>query len=426
MQIQTKPITLITFAKLAICGIFLNYYCYNILRGGLLPYGTAVFYAIAIVCVLGDLLQGKISISSEIKCWIVYIVFSLVTVGFAIDSNAAFKSIWEYVQRLILIMMISYICEKEKSVNYSIRLLAVTAIACAVSSLMMNESVSKKLTMTSGAIISTNDIGAIMAFGCFAVLFAFGLKEHKGLIKTLIKISYIIAALSVIFLAGSRKSILAIIILFVLLFLFCAKDYFNNISTTQLIIVTLLLIATAIFVYNYLLPNVEQTDMYARIYGRKAEGALESDADRIALYRQAMEAFFNNPLFGLGYNNFEVLHYGTYTHSTYVEPLACSGIGGFLYLAPYVMILAKQINLIKLFKHDTEERLWQKELLAFYISFLFVGIGIPYIYKDIPCIILAMFIASQKISFDKLKEAELIEASEEVNSESITVKSFAN
>ena len=41
-------------------------------------------------------------------------------------------------------------------------------------------------------------------------------------------------------------------------------------------------------------------------------------------------------------------------------------------------------------------------MLAFYIAFLFVGIGIPYLYKDIPCIILAMYVSWQKISFDEL------------------------
>ena len=89
------------------------------------------------------------------------------------------------------------------------------------------------------------------------------------------------------------------------------------------------------------------------------------------------------------------------------------------------MILVKQIKLIRLNKHHLEERIWQKELLAFYISFLFVGIGIPYIYKDIPCIILAMFIASQKISFEKIEERNALKDSEGVVSDTKTDQSFA-
>ena len=289
----------------------------------------------------------------------------------------------------------------------------------------MNVDVGKKLTLESGASISTNDIGAIMAFGCFAVLFAFGLKEHKGLIKIAIKIGYIIAAVSVIFIAGSRKSVLAIIILFVMLFLLCAKDFFKNLSITWIVIITLLLIVAAVIVYQYLLPMVEDTNLYVRVYGRGAERTANSDESRIELYNTALNEFIEHPFFGLGFNGFDAVH-KNYTHSTYVEPLACSGIIGFLYLAPYVMMLVKQIKLIRLNKSNLEERIWQKELLAFYISFLFVGIGIPYMYKDIPCIILAMFIASQRISFDKLKENATETVAEGDTSEPITNKGITS
>lgn len=424
MQIKSRPITLLDFAKIALYGIFLNYYCYFILRGSFIPMGTQIFFAVAVACVVATIFRERIYIGSEIKCWIAYIILSLLTVFFAVNVQHALDGLSKYVQRLTLIIIIAYICEHEKSVKFAVRLLAVTAFACAVSCLIMNVDVSKKLTLESGANVSTNDIGSIMAFGCFAVLFAFGLKDHKGFIKTIIKIGYVVAAVSVIFIAGSRKSILAIIILFVLLFLFCARDFFKNLSVTWLIVIALLLMIAAFLVYQYLLPLVEDTNLYVRVFGRGAERTANSDEGRIGLYQMALTDFFNHVIFGLGFNNFAVVH-GNYTHSTYAEPLACSGIIGFLYLAPFVMILVKQIKLIKLNKHQIEERIWQKELLAFYISFLFVGIGIPYIYKDIPCIILAMFIASQKISFDKIEERKAVRASEGETSESKTNQSFA-
>ena len=424
MQISTRPITLLDIAKLALYGIFLNYYCYFILRGSFIPMGTQIFFVVAVACVVATIFGEKIYIGSEIKCWIAYAILSLLTVFFAINTQQALDGLSKYVQRLIIIMMITYICEHEKSVKFAVRLLAVTAFACAVSCLIMNVDVSQKLTLESGASISTNDIGSIMAFGCFAVLFAFGLKEHKGFIKTTIKIGYIVAAVSVIFIAGSRKSILAIIILFVLLFLFCARDFFKNLSVTWLIVVTLLLTIVAFLVYQYLVPMVEDTNLYVRVFGRGVERTEDSDEIRLELYRLALEDFASHPLFGLGFNNFGAIH-GNYTHSTFVEPLACSGIIGFLYLVPYVMILVKQIKLIRLYRDIIEERIWQKELLAFFISFLFVGIGIPYMYKDIPCIILAMFIASQKISFDKIEECKTINGSEGVTSDSKTDQSFA-
>ena len=424
MQISTRPITILGFARLAIYGIFLNYYSFYILRGSFIPYGTPIFYGVAIACVLATIFQEKVSFSNEIICWIVYTVLSLVTAVFAINMQTAFDGIGEFIRRTVLIMMIAYICEKDGSVKFAIRVLAVTAVACAASCLIMNTDISKKLELESGASVSTNDIGSIMAFGCFAVLFAFGLKQHKGIIKTAIKIGYIIAAVSVVFIAGSRKSILAILILFGLIFLLCGRDFLKNISLLQFVLVLLLIVGAVIFVYYYLLPNVESTNMYIRIWGRNAEDTAESDQGRLDLYSQALQEFGDHIICGMGFNNFSVTH-GNYTHSTYVEPLACSGIIGFLYLAPYVMILVKQIKLIRLYRDNIEERIWQKELLAFYISFLFVGIGIPYIYKDIPCIILGMFIASQKISFDKLKEKSTEQVAEGVIHEPVPNESIA-
>ena len=405
MQIQTRAITLLDFAKLAIYGIFLNYYCINILRGNLLPYGTLVFYLISGACVFASILGDQISVSKEIICWIAYVCFSLITLGFALDSSRALKGIGEFIQRLILIIMIAYICEKEKSTNFALRVLAVTAYSCALSSLLMSEDVSKKLTVVSGARISTNDIGALMAFGCFGVLFAFGMRGKTSFFKIVIKIGYILVAVSVIFIAGSRKSILAVFLLFGLLFLLCGRDYFKNISLLQFAFLIILIIGAIVFAYYYLLPHVEETDMYQSVFGRRVDDKAQSDAGRIELYEYAIREFIHSPLVGLGYNCFSAKYVG-YTHSTYVEPLACSGVGGLLYLIPYVMIFIKQIKLISLNKHNQQERLWQKELLVFCFVFLFVGIGIPYMYKDIPCIILAMFIASQRISFDRLSQAD--------------------
>ena len=275
MQISTRPITLLDIAKLAIFGIFLNYYCFYILRGSFIPLGTPLFYGVAIACVLATIFQEKVTFSKEVLCWIVYALLSLLTAVFAINAQTAFNGIGEYLRRLVLIMMIAYICEYEKSVRFAVRSLAVTAFACAASCLIMNVNVSKKLELESGANISTNDIGAIMSFGCFAVLFAFGIKEHKGLIKTAVKIGYIISAVSVIFIAGSRKSILAILIFFGLLFILCRKDFFKNMSTLYFVLVLLLIIGAIVFIYFYLLQiciNVFGAEKQKELLNQTKEG----------------------------------------------------------------------------------------------------------------------------------------------------------
>lgn len=391
-------INAITASKLALYGIFLNYYCYYILRGSFIPMGTYIFLGVAVVGVLIAANEKPIKFDFNIKCWLLYFLFSLATIFVAYSPSFAIDGLTKFLQRLIMIILIAYICEYEKSITFAIRLLAVTAVGCAISSLLMMNDFTQKLTMESGASVSTNDIGSIMAFGCFGILFAFGTGENKKIYKTAFKIVYFLGAFAVIAVSGSRKSIIAILIMLAAMFLFCWNDYFKKMSMLQFMAVLVVAAIAVYWIFNNFLPYFEETNLFVRTVGRGAERTAQSDEARLDLYIIALEDFFNNFFLGLGFNNYAFVH-GNYTHSTYVEPLACSGIFGLLYLIPYVHILINQIKLSfsKEKIYAKTNRVFQKEMLAFYMAFLFVGIGIPYLYKDIPCIVLAMFIAWHKI-----------------------------
>ena len=156
-------------------------------------------------------------------------------------------------------------------------------------------------------------------------------------------------------------------------------------------------------VTKYLLDLATQTNLYDRLFGDNAEGAAQSDEIRKTYYIWALEHFAEHPLFGIGFNMFKKLH-GNYSHSTYAEPVACSGLIGLFYLYPYFSIARKQIYLIRNNKPGSAARLKQKEILVYLCMALFIAVGIPYMYKDIPCILLGTFIGSQTISFWELEK----------------------
>jgi len=393
---------LLSIAKMALYGIFLNYYCYYVVTGSFIPYGTILFFGIALGCVGLCMLKDRLVwVGYEVRCWLLYIALSIATMGFAIDSDFAFDSILKFAQRLLIIIMIVYICEKENSIKFALRLLAVDAIGCACAVLYTVEDIQLKLDISSGANLSANDAGALMAFGCFAVMVGFGNRNRASFLATAFKFASIIAMITVIFLAGSRKSIYAIIILGILLLFLCGKDYLKNISLAKTIVLIIIGFIAFDFISDNLVPYIEDTNLYVRIFGRGAEKATGSDENRVDLYIYALQEFLSHPIVGMGFNNF-VLAHGNYTHSTFAEPLACSGLIGLLYLMPYIKMFRRQIELIKLNQNNPIECIKQKEMFAFYIIFLFTGMGIPYMYKDNPCIILAMFIASQRILYLKL------------------------
>ena len=390
---------LINVAKIAIYGIFINYYCYYILQGSFIPYGTILFYALAFMCVILDAYKSnRMSRKTEIMYWIFYGVVSLALVSFAQSSSHVFSGLYKYAQRTALIVFIYYICSKESSIRFAINLLMTTAVSCAISILMTIDNITSRLSLSTGADVSANDVGAILAFGCFAILQVNLEKIRSSTIRNLLKVSGIILCITVIFLTGSRKSIYAVILLWLLLFIMGVNDYWKNISPATFFSLTAVLILASVWISDNLVPYMYETSLYNRLFGVDVDITVASDDGRMELYALALKDFWKKPIIGMGFNNFDFLH-GTYSHSTYVEPLANSGLLGLLYLIPYVEIVKKQIRLVRAYRYSSQNKLQQKEILSFLIVFLFIGIGIPYIYKDYACIILAMFLANQTIAF---------------------------
>ena len=397
---------ILNVAKAALYGIFLNYYCYYVLEGSFIPYGTVLFFGVACGCVALDVLQQRyVYIGSEIKCWIAYAIVSVITTAvITIGGSMDFLGdIAKYAQRVVIIMMVAYICEREASVRFGLQLMAVTAIAAAISIMLVIGDIQLKLDITTDAELSDNDIGALMAFGCFSIMFAWGRRGKTSLMLSALKAAGFICCVIVIFLAGSRKSIGAVALMLVLLLLLCMRDYAGNTRFQRFVVVLIIGAAVYFIVTEYLLQYATQTNLYDRLFGDNAEGAADSDKIRMDLYRWALEDFWNHPLFGLGFNQYDA-HHGNYSHSTYVEPLACSGLTGLLYLYPYYSMVKKQIYLIRRSRRGSSARLRQKEIFVYLCMALFVAVGIPYMYKDIPCILLGTIIASQAISFRELRK----------------------
>lgn len=396
---------ILNVAKAALFGIFLNYYCYYVIVGEFIPMGTVAFLAVALLCVGVDVLRQRyIHVGTETRCWMIYAILAAVTSLLVLRHVGFLGDIIKYVQRVLIILMIAYICQREGTIRFGLQLMAVTAVALAIAVLMVIGDIQLKLDITSGANLSENDTGAIMSFGCFALLYSWHKKERPSLVLSILKILGVIACLTVIFLSGSRKSIIALLIMAALWVLLSFRDYFGHWNFRSIFVICIVVIVAFWLVNKWLLPYAEQTALYRRLFGSGTVVTEESDKLRVDLYRWALREFISHPLFGLGFNQF-VNAYGNYTHSTYAEPLACSGLVGLLYLYPYVSITRKQLQLIRLSPKGSINRTRHKELLIYWCMALFIAIGIPFMYKDAPCIVLGTMLAAQQISFDEMEES---------------------
>lgn len=391
--------------KLSLTVMLTNYYCVKIVIGSLIPHCSVICFGIMLICILLDIIQnrgGKVPVGREFLCLIAYLAFSLITAVFCANTSGIYRGLVDYIQRIVIAYSVYYVCSSEKSIKWPINMLTIVAVAVSVCVISGTSDLGIRLGSAGSAseAVSANDVGALMVFGCFTVLFAFAKKKEASVIRMVMSVVASILFIVVIGLSGSRKAIIAVIILYTLLVALCAKSFFRGMSSAKLLLLVVAVGAVMVAVFEYLFPLFENTSLYIRIFGRKAVAASQSNDGRVDLIIQALKDFKEHPFIGLGYNNFVFFH-GNYTHCTYVEPLASSGIWGLLYLIPYISIFKKRIFLSR---YSYENKLLNKALLAFYISFLFVGVGIPFIYKDIPNVILGMLLGAQEIGFRELDE----------------------
>ena len=128
-----------------------------------------------------------------------------------------------------------------------------------------------------------------------------------------------------------------------------------------------LVAAIAVVAVIYFKTGYRNTASFQRMQSLYEGG---STFTREAMYRRGWELFEQNPLFGVGYNQFRVVSgFGTYSHSTYAEILSSGGImGAFIYFVP---IIAACFSLLK--KTFKRRSYIFGVLLALYCVEIFLG-----------------------------------------------------
>lgn len=117
-------------------------------------------------------------------------------------------------------------------------------------------------------------------------------------------------------------------------------------------------------------------------FTKKGEGSLELAVEeniRYTMYVEGLKMFVYNPMFGVGMGNFQVHFYtGQYSHSDYIEPLANTGLPGFLlYQSFYVLVLGRALRLLKRVRDPFVN--YRLKLIVMTIStIMMLGIGAPW------------------------------------------------
>lgn len=237
-----------------------------------------------------------------------------------------------------------------------------------------------------------NSLGMKMIYASLSVLLFLVLNKSK-LIYILISLTLLTIFTSVVFDSGSRKSLLTlgfIILAFVPLYFTKNSNKTNPKSIFYSIVI---LIVTLTLINTFLSVFIEGTAVSNRIEMGEERGGVEGDI-RYIMYLYGVDLFLENPVFGVGFNNFRTHFFtGQYSHSDYIESLSTTGLVGFLmYQSVYVIIIFRSLKLFISTK-SRQARLYAGMSIIAITSLKIIGLGIILFYSPSALIILGVFSA---------------------------------
>lgn len=145
-----------------------------------------------------------------------------------------------------------------------------------------------------------------------------------------------------IIISASRKAIVVSVLGYIILYLVSSGTNINKIikrliTLSVVLLAFLLLIFTNQFLYNlvgeklvmmFQSLGMSSTDIVSNISASNIDHSMHG---RAVLREEAFKQFINNPIFGIGYYNFQYNNqYGLYAHNNFLELLADLGLTGFI------------------------------------------------------------------------------------------------
>lgn len=331
------------------------------------------------------------SVTSELIVWSLFALtsfcFGMVV---AVNTSYVFNSVITFAENLVMIFGMVYISTQDKKIDFILNSYILFSLVCAIHTVFWGVYVtSNRISMS--AATNPNTLGISMVIGIFCVLYKINFNK---ILPTLLSFSEVFLFLYVIVLSGSRKSFIGAAILFVIWFVFVRKEISKTVNKHG--VKNTLLLLLVIIVGGYIFSSF-LTD--SPILVRLQQLFKSGDEGRVNMYIEAFKMFEKSPIVGIGMNNYRVF-FGTYSHSTYAEVLACTGIvGAVLYFIPYMMLINKTWVLSK--SNDINVAKNAKNIGGLLLVLLFLGTGVIHFYEMDSSIAFGFIIAFCRLYYNK-------------------------
>ncbi|MCX6917268.1 MAG: O-antigen ligase family protein [Verrucomicrobia bacterium] len=297
----------------------------------------------------------------ELVLYTAWVLWAGVTGPFvAVDIDAFWKGYQVLPQMLGLVWVVYGVLRLRKGAVNGVFLAMVCGGLVQVGALLSGLTASVEVSegeQALGATDNPNTLGFMMVWTILCALVLWGLPGRArkwlraGGILLLPFCGYVVVA------SASRKSLLGILFLlgFWAIFTSSARKTWVRVFWGGATIVLLLLVLTTALPFL-----IQHTVMGQRFqdFVEKGGGSLQTAAEenvRYWMYVEGLRMFSEHPICGVGIQNFGAHFWRrTYSHSDLIEPLATTGLAGFLlYQSFYFLILYRATRILMLTRDET-------------------------------------------------------------------------
>lgn len=386
--------------------IMLIYFGHNNISVNLYDYSFPIYQILILfltaICGFKIIYEKKVRIiNKKYLVWLITFIFmTIVSSIWAINSKYTHSAIMYLIFNFLIFFDMLIYCDEENKVYNIIKIYLIAMIYMCIRLILFENG-------SPGSMYFGNIVG--MYFNNIAISLAFGIALSLLLYFKKKKIIYILTIplfYYVIYLTGSRKGLLLPIVFFIIFY------FLNNRKSIKKYINFLVIIMIGISIIYVVLKNNEALSLRMSELFESFAGKEVSDYsvnERNFFRSTAMELFLENPIIGIGINNFaaymEQIGYShvAYSHCNYTEILSNLGIIGFcIYYYIYGYIVAKSIKLLKKYKEEKQPELYYPIALIFVLLMFEYGFVSYYIFEAQ----VQIFICYLLISFQMSRKEE--------------------
>ncbi|MBO4422452.1 MAG: O-antigen ligase family protein [Clostridia bacterium] len=313
--------------------------------------------------------KKKIVIYKEMIWFAVFSALILAASFFSHDSSIALTYSELIVEYFIMVYVLISISELDGSVRFVSVLFVLLGVMMGIWMILFGTGINR-ISISEG--VNVNIVGTVLAFSIGFILFLL-MTGKRTTFTVVLSVVLILFLMFSVLSTASKKCLIAAVALIIGFVIFCYKYLFKKIPPVYVFLTTAFIVAVSVIAFAIISARYGDRLLYAQA---RMDDILVDDSTqkRYALILEGFSVFLKNPVLGVGINNFRYYStYTTYSHCTYAELLACTGVvGTLLFAVPCITSLRDTIGAVRTKAKKTLQRSSAIYMLVIFIVMLFV------------------------------------------------------